>query len=80
MSGDSGNLIDRIDRFGGKVIGRFWGTILLGAVLVIAVLIAIGAMLEGDWLGTGVALGAAALGVVTVRYLFSSRRRLSEYE
>lgn len=80
MSGDGSNLIDRIDRLGGKVIGRFWGAILLGAVLLIAVPIAIGAMVDGDWLGMAVAMAAAALGFAAVRYLFSSRRRLSEFE
>lgn len=80
MSEDSGNLINRIDRFGGKAIGRFWGAILLGAVLLIAVPIAIGAMVDGDWLGMAVAMAAAALGFAAVRYLFSSRRRLSEFE
>lgn len=78
--GDDGSFLDRMDRFGGRVIGRFWGTILLAAVLLIAVPIAIASALDGDWLGASISLGAAALGGAAVRYLFSGRRRLSDYE
>lgn len=77
---DEPTVIDRLDRIGGKIVGRLWGIVMLIAIGLVAVPIAVGSARDGDWLGTGIALGAAALGALFVRYLFSRHRRLSDYE
>ena len=72
--------LQRLDAFGGKLIARFWGTLLLLAI----VLVAGGAMVYAVATGQAlVALLAALLalpGLLFVRFLFSSKRKLSDFD
>ncbi len=71
---------DRIDQLGGRLVGRFWGTLLLLGVLGIGMPMFIGSIVSGAWAGAVVTGVVSAVGLAMVGFLFSSRRRLSEFE
>lgn len=73
--------LDRVDRVGGKVVARFWGTLVAVAVTLVLVPMLVWALVNGEWLTAVVVLGAAVVVVsILVKYLFSSSRRLSDFE
>lgn len=72
--------LERIDRAGGKLVSRLFGTILLLAVLAIGVPMLIGSLRQGEWTGAAVVGAASIAALALVRYLFSPERRLSDIE
>ena len=72
--------LDRIDSFGGRLVARFWGTVLLLGILAAGVPLLFGAITSRSWLATGVVGTATLAGLLLVRHLFSAKRRLSEME
>ncbi len=72
--------LDRIDRLGGQIYARFWGSLLLIGVVAIGVPMLIGTISNRAWVGAGVTAFSTVAGLVLVRYLFSSKRRLSELD
>ena len=72
--------IERIDRLGGKVVARFWGTVLLLAVVLIGGGAVAFAVASGRWAMAIIVLVLAVPGLLLVRYLYSPTRRLSDFE
>ncbi|NNF10043.1 MAG: hypothetical protein HKN74_07155 [Acidimicrobiia bacterium] len=72
--------LEGIDRFGGKVVARFWGTVLLLAVVLIGGSAVVFAMATGRWAMAIIALVLAVPGLLVVRYLYSPKRRLTDFE
>ncbi len=72
--------IEDVDRIGGRIYSRFWGTVFLVGVLVVAVPVMIGTLRDRHWIGFALSAGVAVAGLLFVRYLFSRNRRLSELE
>lgn len=72
--------LDRVDRVGGKVVARFWGTLVAVAVTLVLVPMLVWALVNGEWLTAVVVLGAVVVVSILVKYLFSSSRRLSDFE
>lgn len=72
--------LDRIDSFGGRLVARFWGTVLLVGILVGAIPLLYGSISTRSWSATAIVGVSAFAGLLFVRYLFSSKRRLSEME
>ncbi|NND03591.1 MAG: hypothetical protein HKN91_12470 [Acidimicrobiia bacterium] len=72
--------LDRVDSVGGKLIARFWGT-LLGIVAVLVLLpMLVSAVRNEAWITGGVVLLVTAAVAALIRYLFSRNRRLSDFE
>ncbi|MBT8200594.1 MAG: hypothetical protein KJO36_08760 [Acidimicrobiia bacterium] len=71
---------DRIDRLGGRLVARFWGTLLLLGVLGIGMPMLIGSIVSGAWAGAVFTGIVSAVGLAIVGFLFSSRRRLSDLD
>ncbi len=72
--------IEDVDRIGGRIYARFWGTVFLIAVLVVAVPVSIGTLLDRHWTGFALSAGVTVAGLLFVRHLFSRNRRLSELD
>lgn len=80
MREGSARRLERIDAVGGRLVARFWGSVLGLALLFVGVPLVVGSLASGAWAGAAVSALALALGLALVRHLFSSKRRLSEME
>lgn len=72
--------MDRLDRAGGRIVARFWGTVLLAGAVVVAIPMLVGLVATGSWAGALVVTSLSIPPLALVRYLFSPSRRLSEIE
>ncbi|NNF63191.1 MAG: hypothetical protein HKN07_02955 [Acidimicrobiia bacterium] len=72
--------LDRIDSFGGRLVARFWGAVLLIGILVGAIPLLVGSISTRSWSATAIVGASTVAGLLFVRHLFSSKRRLSEME
>lgn len=80
MSERYARTIDRIDQTGGRLVARFWGTLLLAGLVAALSSLLVFSIAAGSWTGVFVAIVVGVPGFALVRYLFSPDRRLSEIE